>query len=171
LDFYLVVDGYNILNSWPELSKIMEESITDARDRLIHLLNNYAGYKKYKIILVFDGHKVKDNLGERFFDGEVEVIFSPFGVSADHVIEKEVGKLLKTHKVFVATSDKLQQEIVWSKGAYRISSRELLAELERSKKEYREVIEQKASRKRNYLELNVNQDILDKLEKIRRKKH
>lgn len=171
MNFYLVIDGYNILNSWPELAKIMDESIEDARDRLIHLLNNYAGYKNYKIILVFDGHKVKDNLGERYMNGKVEVVFSPYGISADHVIEKEVDSLLKTHKVFVATSDKLQQEIIWSKGAYRVSSRELLAELERTQKEYREVMERKSTGKRNYLESNLNKDVLEKLEKLRRKKH
>lgn len=171
MNFYLVVDGYNILNSWPELSKMMEDSIEDARDRLIHLLNNYAGYKHYKIILVFDGHKVKDNIGERYFNGKVEIIFSPYGISADHVIEKEVGKLLKENKVFVATSDKLQQEIIWSKGAYRVSSRELLGELEKTQKEFNELLERKSSGKRNYLEANLNKDVLAKLEKIRRKKH
>jgi predicted RNA-binding protein with PIN domain len=82
-----------------------------------------------------------------------------------------VGSLLKTHKVFVATSDKLQQEIIWSKGAYRVSSRELLTELERTQKEYREVMERKSTGKRNYLESNLNKDVLEKLEKLRRKKH
>ncbi len=150
---------------------MMEESVEDARDRLIHIMNNYAGFKNYKIILVFDGHKVKDNVGERYLNGKVEVIFSPYGISADHVIEKEVGKLLKTHKVFVATSDKLQQEIIWSKGAYRVSSRELLKELEKTQKEYRDIIDKKTISKRNYLEANINKDILAELEKIRRKKH
>lgn len=149
---------------------MMENSIEHARARLIHLLNDYAGYKGYKIILVFDGYKVKDNPGERFFVGKVEVVYSPYGVSADHVIEKEVDTLLKTAKVFVATSDKLQQEIIWSKGAYRVSSRELLIELKRTKKEYREVLERKNKGSKNYLEHNLDKDVLAELEKIRRKK-
>lgn len=171
MDFILVIDGYNIMNSWPELAEMMKHSMEDARDRLIHILNNYAGYKKYKVLLVFDGHKAKNNLGERYVDHNVEVIFSPEGVSADHVIEKEVGTLLKTYKVFVATSDKLQQEIIWSKGAYRVSARELIKEIENTEKDYREKINPKITGKKNYLEANLNHDVLEALEKIRRKKH
>lgn len=150
---------------------MMETSIEDARDQLIHLLNDYVGYKNYRVILVFDGHKVKDNPGEFYLDGKVEVIYSPSGVSADHVIEKEVSKLLKKYKVFVATSDKLQQEIIWSKGAYRLSSRELLEELVRTKKEYKDVMAKKNKGKKNYLELNLNKEVLLDFEKMRRKKH
>ncbi len=167
---YLVIDGYNILNCWPKLSEMMKESVEDARDRLIHILNNYAGFKKYQIILVFDGHKAKDNPGERRTHHNVEVIFSPEGITADHVIEKEVGKLLKTGQVFVATSDKLQQEIIWSKGAYRISARELVVEIENSQSEYRSLIDPKKTAKRNYLESNLDQEVLVALEKMRRKK-
>lgn len=166
-----MVDGYNILNSWPKLSELMEKNIQDARDELIHLLNDYVGYKACRVIVVFDGHKVKDNPGEIYLDGRVEVIYSPFGISADHVIEREVGNLLKEYNVIVATSDKLQQEIIWSKGAYRMSSRELLRELEETQKEYRKVIEKGNTGKRNYLERNLDKDVLAKLEKIRRKKH
>lgn len=150
---------------------MMEKSIEDARDELIHLLNDYVGYKNYRVILVFDGHKVKDNPGESYLDGKVEVIYSPSGVSADHVIEKEVGKLLKKYKVFVATSDKLQQEIIWSKGAYRLSSRELLEEIVRTQKEYKDLLARKNTSKRNYLEFNLNKEVLVELEKMRRKKH
>ena len=64
-----------------------------------------------------------------------------------------------------------QQEIIWSKGAYRVSSRELLKELEKTQKEYRDIIDKKTISKRNYLEANINKDILAELEKIRRKKH
>ena len=171
MDFYLVIDGYNILNSWTELAEIMKDSMEDARDRLIHILNNYAGYKKYRVIVVFDGHKVRNNPGEKIVYHNVEVIYSPEGITADQVIEKEVGKLLRTHKVFVATSDKLQQEIIWSKGAYRISARELIEEIRNTQKEYREKINVRNTGKKNYLESNLNSDILEALEKIRRKKH
>lgn len=168
MDSYLVIDGYNILNCWPKLAEMMRDSLEDARDRLVYLLNNYAGFKNYKIILVFDGHNVKDNRGERSFHHNVEVVFSPEGVSADRVIEKEVGRLLKNGQVFVATSDKLQQEIIWTKGAYRISARELVKDIEQAQAEYREIINPRRSLRRNYLESNLNQDVREALERIRR---
>lgn len=193
METYLLVDGYNIINSWPELLQLMEDCIEDARDRLIHLLNNYAGFKVCKIIVVFDGHMVKDNRGERYLDNQVEVVFSPWGISADQVIEREVGLLLKggrgkrgkslkdipqdqkqpqlnqlSRQVYVATSDKLQQEIIWTKGAYRLSAPELLAEVEKANKEHKEIFDLKNPGRRNYLEANLDCKVRDQLEKIRR---
>ncbi len=191
METYLLVDGYNIINAWPELLRLMEDCIEDARDRLIHLLNNYAGFKACKIIVVFDGHMVKDNRGERYLDNKVEVVFSPWGISADQIIEKEVGLLLKgarrekvlknlprgqvesqphsaSCQVFVATSDKLQQEIIWTKGAYRVSAPELLAEVEKANKEHKEIFDLKNPSRRNYLEANLDCKVRSQLEKIRR---
>jgi|GEM_PF-5662423 len=51
---YLLVDGYNVIYSWDDLRKISDESMSDARDRLINILCNYRGYKKNEVILVFD---------------------------------------------------------------------------------------------------------------------
>ena len=48
----LLVDGYNVLGAWPELSK--GKPLADARDALIHRLHDYAGYSGQKVILVFD---------------------------------------------------------------------------------------------------------------------
>ena len=169
METYLLVDGYNIINSWPELLRLMEDSIDHARDRLIHLLNNHAGFKECKIILIFDGHKVKDNRGQRYFENGLEIVFSPWAVTADQLIEKEVGRLLKEGKcVYVATSDKLQQEIIWTKGAYRVSARELLEDVERARQDYKEIFKRKNPVRRNYLEANLDGRVREELERIRR---
>ena len=170
-EIVLVVDGYNVINSWEYLSEIMKDSLEDARDALIRILQNYAGYKNRKVLLIFDGHKAKENTGSKYQEGNLEVVYTPEGTSADQHIEKEVGNLLRHYQVYVATSDKLQQEIIWSKGAYRISARELIGEISRTETEYREVLERKAGPKRNYLESNLSGPVRDQLEKMRRKKH
>ena len=47
------VDGYNVINSWPELNRIKEYSFEAARDKLIEIMQNYGAYNGYKIFLVF----------------------------------------------------------------------------------------------------------------------
>ncbi|MCD7805930.1 MAG: TetM/TetW/TetO/TetS family tetracycline resistance ribosomal protection protein, partial [Lachnospiraceae bacterium] len=55
---YLLVDGYNIIFAWEELSNIAAANIDGARDRLAEILCNYQGYKKMTVILVFDAYRV-----------------------------------------------------------------------------------------------------------------
>ena len=49
-----------------------------------------------------------------YVDG-VEVIYSQEGVTADMVIEKLIESFPKDKKVFVATSDRIEQEVIWGK--------------------------------------------------------
>ena len=45
----LIVDGYNVLGAWPELSR--GKKLDDARDALIDRLHDYAGYSGQQIVL------------------------------------------------------------------------------------------------------------------------
>ena len=56
------IDGYNVLNNWPQLKKEKEYSFQGARQKLIDIMHNYASFNECKVILVFDGHKVAGNL-------------------------------------------------------------------------------------------------------------
>ncbi len=60
---YLLVDGYNIIFAWDELKKLAAEHLDAARKTLCDLLCNYQGYRKCRVILVFDAYKVKGGLG------------------------------------------------------------------------------------------------------------
>ena len=60
---YLIVDGYNIINDWPLLKKMCGESIQAARDKLVEIMAGFRAYKGMEVIIVFDGHLVKDNPG------------------------------------------------------------------------------------------------------------
>ena len=53
-DKYLLVDGYNIIFAWPELSELAKINIDSARDALIDICCNYQGSKGYTLILVYD---------------------------------------------------------------------------------------------------------------------
>lgn len=41
----LLVDGYNIIHSWPELKELAKDNLDAARTRLIDIMCNYQGYK------------------------------------------------------------------------------------------------------------------------------
>ena len=62
---YLIVDGYNIIFAWDELTDIARDTLDAARQRLLDILSNYCGYKKYRLVVVFDGYKVKGGQGSR----------------------------------------------------------------------------------------------------------
>lgn len=48
------VDGYNIINSWPELNHIKENSLELAREKLIDEMAEYASLSNEKLVVVFD---------------------------------------------------------------------------------------------------------------------
>ena len=128
----LIVDGYNIVNAWPELIKLKNESFEHARDRLLGILANYQGLDGCLVVVVFDAHLVKGGTGARENYAGVEVIFTQEGETADSCIERLVTLLPEKMSVTVATSDWAQQRLVMGQGALRLSARELLEKIKES---------------------------------------
>lgn len=122
---YLLVDGYNIINCWPELSRLKDSSFEDARSKLIEILVNYQGVSNNSIILVFDAHQVKGGQERRETHLGLEVVYTREGETADMFIEKLAGELSERGYTFVATSDWIEQSISLQRGAFRLSAREL----------------------------------------------
>lgn len=126
----LLVDGYNIIHSWPELKEMAKDNLDAARMRLIDLMANYQGYKGCLLILVFDAYKVKENMGAMYRNQDIFIVYTKTSQTADSYIENATHKLSKDYRVTVATSDAMEQLIVAGQGAARISSREFLREVD-----------------------------------------
>jgi len=168
----LVVDGYNVLGAWPELSK--GRPLADARDALIHRLHDYAGYSGQQIVLVFDAWQ-SERL-ERSVDrsGPLTVVFTQKGETADHYIERlcdeharqvELGRL----ELRVATSDSTEQTVVFGRGAVRISSRELIYEMQQARQsgaQYAHPLSRSSGR--STIMEHMPDDVRARLEKLRR---
>ena len=60
---YLLVDGYNIIHAWEDLSTLAREDLDGARAKLIDLLRNYQSWRGCQVIVVFDAYKVKGGKG------------------------------------------------------------------------------------------------------------
>ena len=137
-EHYLLVDGYNIIFAWEELKTLALKDIKAARDRLMDILSNYAGYKGENVILVFDAYKVKGGTGEVSHFHNIDVVYTRQAETADLYIEKTAHTLSKKYSVTVATSDAIEQVIIMGAGAIRMSAAGLLEEVRRTEQEIRE---------------------------------
>ncbi len=137
---YLLVDGYNIIFASDELKEISKDTPDAARNVLINRLCNYQAMKGNNIILVFDAYKVKGNVREIEQVGKINVVYTKEAETADTYIEKTSRELARNYRVRVATSDALEQMIVFGSGAVRVSAREFLEELSMAEKEMRRFI-------------------------------
>lgn len=137
-DRYLLVDGYNIIFAWDELKKLSEVNLDAARTKLMDIMCNYQGYKDYVVIVVFDAYKVQGNKGDVQKYNNIHVIYTKEAETADQYIEKAVHEIGKKHDVTVATSDALEQMIIWGEGAKRLSARDLKEEMHRAESELRD---------------------------------
>ncbi len=134
-DSALIVDGYNIIFAWEKLAETAKSDLDAARRRLCDILSSYAGFKKCRLVLVFDGYKVKGNPGEKETFHNIQVVYTKENQTADAYIESLADQIGKNYAVRVATSDALVQLSSLRSGVLRMSARELQAEVEAVSKE------------------------------------
>jgi len=134
---YLLVDGYNIIHAWEDLSAAAREDLDGARVRLMDLLCSYQGWRRCHVILVFDAYKVKGSPGSVEKYHNIHVVYTKEAETADTYIERATYDLAKEHRVRVATSDALEQVIILGHGARRLSAREFRFELDEALSEMR----------------------------------
>ena len=162
------VDGYNVINSWPNLKGIKDFSYEASRQQLIDTLQNYSEFKGYKMFIVFDAHMVKGSLEKKERQGNLVVVFTKEGETADVFIEKMVNNIGRKSEVSVVTSDAIEQQVTFQRGATRMSSIEFYHEVISIEKKIQMKTEKKYLEKRNLLEDRIDQETLEKLEKMRR---
>ncbi|MGI9952480.1 NYN domain-containing protein [Moorellaceae bacterium AZ2] len=118
----LIVDGYNVIHSWPELLQLKESNLGHARDKLIDEMINLRPLLGVKVIIVFDAYRLGGHDTEQEELGGVQVIYTRQGETADTCIERLAGELVTAgNEVVVVTADWLEQRLVWGKGALRLS--------------------------------------------------
>lgn len=135
---YLLVDGYNVIFSWPELNELSKVSIDAARGKLMDIMCNYQGFKRINVIVVFDAYRVQNHRTETLDYHNIHVVYTREAETADQFIEKFAHENAKNHAVTVATSDGMEQIIIRGEGCRLLSSRDLAAEIARTESEMRE---------------------------------
>lgn len=165
---YLLVDGYNIVFAWEELRELAEENIHAACDKLKDILSNYQGYRKCTLILVFDAYKVEGRAEEVVPYHNIYVVYTKEAETADQYIEKTVHRIGREHQVTVATSDGLEQIIILGQGAHRLSAAGLKKEIEDAERAGKQEWAQRRQSSRSYLFDEVDDEVADYVERIRR---
>ena len=128
---YLVVDGMNVLYSWPELTALVQTDLEQAREKLMEILANYAAFTRTETILVFDAYKVKGGKGERFDYHGVRVVYTKENETGDAWIERFLKEISKNVQARIVTSDNLIQVSALRSGVLRQSAREFGEEIDR----------------------------------------
>ncbi|PTM54717.1 NYN domain-containing protein [Desmospora activa] len=167
MDEWLIVDGYNIIGAHQNWDRIPLE---EARTRLIELLSEYQASSGRRVMVVFDAHRTPGGESEEKL-GNIIVRYTREHETADQLIERLVKKNRATgQRLYVATSDYLEQRMIFGQGAFRVSARELLQEIQSMKREISRRIEEESSGGKQTLGQGLNGEILKQLESLRRKK-
>ncbi len=168
---YLIIDGYNVINAWKDFAQLRQQNLEHARELLIAGVAEFAAFKGYKAIVVFDAQEVAGAASAEKIHG-IDVVFTNEGETADSWIERRAYELGRAHaKVFVVTSDYAEQINVLGAGAYRISSREFREQYYKAKKEIAARMRlPRRTLNRNELGGRISGNVLEHLEKLRRSK-
>lgn len=164
----IFVDGYNVINSWPNLKDIREYSLESARAKLEEVLQNYSAYNNIEVIIVYDAYSVSQNYGKKEKKAKLTVVFTKEGEIADQFIERSIDVLGKRANVSVVTSDALEQQIAFQRGATRISSIEFYHDVMETQISIEKDLKKTKQGNSNSIKDVVDEHIYEKLEKMRR---
>ncbi|MNO69002.1 YacP-like NYN domain protein [compost metagenome] len=165
----LLVDGYNMIGGWPELSALSKMGLEEARDRLLERLADYQAFSGRKVMVVFDAYRVP-GLGKSFSQNKVAVYFTKEKETADECIERLVREFAhRRRQIYVATSDMVEQHVIFGQGALRVSARELLTQVEQGEKEIQNKIAERSSNAgRNTIDAKLSPEMRKLFEQWRR---
>ena len=143
---YLLVDGYNVIFAWEELSALSKVTLDGARGRLLDILCDYQAMKGCRLIVVFDAYRLKGHPEEAYAYHNIYVVYTKEAETADRYIERFAHDNSKKYQITVATSDGLEQIIIRGEGCRLLSSRDLQADVERQKEQTRGILQEKKER-------------------------
>jgi hypothetical protein len=171
-DLY-IIDGYNFIFNLRKPLNLSADQLTELREKLLASLSQFKNYNSCNIIAVFDARH-SDNPGRtREVHSDIDVIYSRKGETADSVVENIVHSNQEYDRIFVVTSDNLQQKVVFRQNIYRKSIREFIIEMKQSKKRISSKIkQQKNISERSFysFEKRISRNSKDKLENFRQNK-
>ena len=124
-----LIDGYNLVNSDPELAELARIDINAAREALIDRLIHYQGFTGREVAVVFDAYKRTDYSGEEETRFGLRVVFTATDEPADIRMGIMAANYGRSKRIRIVSSDALVQQNALVNNALRVSSKEFLAEL------------------------------------------
>jgi predicted RNA-binding protein with PIN domain len=118
----ILVDGYSLLHSWPELAPGKARHSAAARDELIRLLTLYRDAVGTPITIFFDGSRPRTAApSDTGSTPELEILFSRAGQTADQMIERAAHRFQPFGEVLAVTDDIAERETVIALGGMAAS--------------------------------------------------
>ncbi len=111
----ILVDGYSLLHSWPELAPGKPRHSAAARDELIRVLMLYQDATGTPVTVFFDGSGTTRRAAADPAS-EIEVLFSRAGQTADQMIERATHRFQPYGEVLAVTDDVPERETVIAMG-------------------------------------------------------
>ena len=136
----ILVDGYSLLHSWPDLAHGRPRHSAAARDELIRRLTLYQDACGTPITVIFDGAGAPNGTPAALSRPEMEVLYSRRGKTADQLIERAVHRFSAYGEVLAVTNDHAEQETVLSLGGSACTCANFIREIENTLSEQAEDI-------------------------------
>jgi predicted RNA-binding protein with PIN domain len=108
----ILVDGYSLLHSWPELAEGAPRHSEAARDALVEMLTHYQDACGTPVTVFFDGRGSRKMKPKNDSGKSVEVLFSSAGQTADDLIERAAHRFQPYGEVLVVTNDFAERDTV-----------------------------------------------------------
>lgn len=131
------IDGYNLMYSIEEIKKIANTDLLSARNKVIDIVSDFQGYVGKQCILVFDAYRNDVSIPVINKQYNIEIVYTKMNQTADMYIEQKVQELSDEYKIYVVTSDNLEQLKVFSSNALRVSCKEFMHRYENLQKKYK----------------------------------
>jgi uncharacterized protein len=125
----ILVDGYSLLHSWPELAAGQPRHSPAARAELIQILRLYSDAVGTPVTVVFDGagHRGRNMSNES--NDTVEVLYSRAGQTADQIIERVTHRMKSFGEVLAVTDDYAERDTVIAMGGFASSCENFIQSL------------------------------------------
>jgi predicted RNA-binding protein with PIN domain len=108
----ILVDGYSLLHSWPELAEGSPRHSETARDALVEMLTHYQDACGTPVTIFFDGRGSRKMKPKNDSGKSVEVLFSSAGQTADDLIERAAHRFQPYGEVLAVTNDFAERDTV-----------------------------------------------------------
>ena len=113
----ILIDGYSLLHSWPELAEGSPRHSEPARDALIEMLTHYQDACGTAVTVFFDGSAARKTKPKNTGGKCVEVLYSYAGQTADDLIERAAYRFQDYGEVLVVTTDRMERDTVTAFGS------------------------------------------------------
>lgn len=176
-DWFVMVDGYNIIGQYPRYKKLRDKNMDMAREALVGDLKELASMRSWMMDVVFDSYNTGTEASRSKVSSNVAVVFTGGKDSADTYMERLAIdlQLAGTTAFAAATSDRMIMDQIKSHGGIVMSGNRFVQEIKRCKKEAEELasavqknLQNKASSKDDARFDNrpdVPQELLDQIQR------